>query len=406
MRLTKLIAGVMSGVLVAGACPGADIDTPERLVDANNRFTAEIYKRVKDKEGNLFLSPYSISSALAMVYAGAQGNTAKEMADTLHFKDIPQPEVRVHEYCRMLQTGLNAIQKKGDIKLAVANSLWPQKSFKMEDAFIARGKTYYGADVTPVDFVTASEDARKKINTWVEDKTQEKIKDLIKQGMLNDLTRLVLVNAIYFKGKWENEFDKKLTSKMEFDSGAAKVQADMMTQEKHVGYADTEDVQVLQLGYKGGDMSMVIVLPKNKADLGKIEDKLSNEVLAGWTRKMGRPEVKIFIPKFKVTSEFSLSGTLAAMGMKDAFDAGKADLSGISKGPDRLFISAVAHKAFVDVNEEGTEAAAATGIMVGTTAMPAEPLIFRADHPFLFVIRENKTGSILFIGRVVDPTKG
>lgn len=406
MTMRSRIAGMAGVMALAGACAGMDVDSPERLVAANNKFTADIYKQVKGKDGNLFLSPYSVSSALSMLYAGAKGNTAKEMVDTLNFGSIPQPEMRVHEYCRMLQKGLNAIEKKGDVQLAVANSLWPQKSFKIEDAFTSRLKIAYGADVTPVDFIGASEDARKKINTWVEDKTKDKIKDLIKPGMLNDMTRLVLANAIYFKGKWENEFDKKLTRKEDFDTGSAKVKADMMMQEKHVGYTDTEEAQVLQLGYKGGDVSMVIVLPKNKADLGKIEEKLSADVLASWTRQMGRPEVKIFLPKFKITSEFSLGGVLATMGIKDAFDSGKADLTGISKGPDRLFVSAVAHKAFVDVNEEGTEAAAATGIMVGTTAMPMEPLVFRADHPFLFVIRENKTGSILFIGRVVDPTKG
>lgn len=402
--MRSCLMGLLALLSQAGLCFGGE-NTAADLVRANNKFSVELYRQIKGKEGNLFLSPYSISTALAMTYGGARGNTAREMARVLHFSDIANPETEVHKLAQGLQGGLADIQKKGDVQLAVANSLWPQKNFKIEETFLKLTKSRYGVDVTPVDFAGATEDARKTINTWVEQKTNDKIKELLKPGMLDPLTRLVLANAIYFKGKWALEFDKKLTSKQEFDTGKDKIQTDMMTRKDHFRYAQTSEAQILALAYNGGDVSMLVVLPKDKTNLAKVEEKLDGKQLDSWTRQMTSQEVTVTLPKFKTTSEFNLSSTLPAMGMKDAFSAGKADFSGISKPPDALHISAVVHKAFVDVNEEGTEAAAATAVLMTLSAMPDEPVTFIANRPFLFLIMENKSGSILFLGRVVDPSK-
>ncbi len=373
------------------------------VVPGNTAFAVDLYGKLKGTEGNLFFSPYSISTALAMTYGGARENTAKQMAQTLHFSLAAE---KLHPAFSSMEARLNAVQKKGNVKLSVANSLWPQKDYPFLKEYLDLTKKYYGVTITPVDFVTAAEPARLQINTWVEDKTQKKIKDLIQKGVLDAMTRLVLVNAIYFKGNWARQFRKDNTQDAPFNVSPGKtVQVPLMTQEENFGYAETEDLQILELLYAGNDLSMVVLLPKKADGLADVEKALTAENLAKRIQGLHQRNTLVFLPKFKMTSQFELSATLKSLGMTDAFDAA-ADFSGMDGKKGWLFISDVIHKAFVDVNEEGTEAAAATAVIMRATAMPSAPPTFRADHPFIFLIRDNQTGSILFLGRVMDPSKG
>jgi serpin B len=325
------------------------------------------------------------------------------MAATLRFT-VPQEQL--HPGFATLQNRLNAIQQKKQVKLAVANSLWPQKGYEFLPGFVALCRDRYEAQPTAVDYAGATEAARKQINDWVEAKTNRKIQELFKPGVLDAQTRLVLANAIYFKGDWATPFDKQFTQELPFHLANGKqVTAPLMTRQAQFGYAAIADLQVLDLPYAGNALSMTILLPAKADGLAALEAQLTVAKLDAWLKAMRNREVNVVLPKFKTTAEFSLGETLQALGMRDAFAGGQADFSGMT-GKKDLFISAVVHKAFVEVNEEGTEAAAATGVgMKLTAAMPQEPPVFRADHPFLFLIRENQTGSILFLGRVADPSK-
>jgi serpin B len=372
-------------------------------VAGNTTFAFDLYSQLRSQEGNLFLSPYSISTALAMAYGGARGETAAQMAKAMHF-DLAQE--KLHPAFAALESGLNAVQQKGQVKLAVANSLWPHKGHVFLPAYLDLCRINYGVAITPLDFAGAAEPARQTINAWVEDKTNRKIQDLIKPDTLNAVTRLVLVNAIYFKGNWSGQFDKQLTKAGPFHVFAGKtVETPMMQATKEFRYAESPEAQVLELPYAGNDLSMLVLLPRDASNLAALEQSLSPDKLYAWIRSLRSREVQLWLPKFKTSSEFSLNQTLTALGMTDAF-TGRADFSGMD-GTNDLFISALIHKAFVEVNEEGTEAAAATAVVMETKGIhiPEEPVVFRADHPFLFLIRDNRTGSILFLGRIVDPTR-
>ncbi|MBA4386865.1 MAG: hypothetical protein C0404_02720 [Verrucomicrobia bacterium] len=399
--MTRLFA--LSTLLVLSApCLASDVESPERLVQANNKFTMELYRKVKGGESNLFLSPYGISSTLTIMHAGAQGDTARGIAEALRFDGIPQPETRVPEYAKTIQQGLGAIQRRGDGQFAMIHSLWAHKAYRIDEDFMFRMKSSYTVEANSADFAGANEDARKKMNAWVDTKTRGRIKDLVKSGAINDRTRLVLANAVWFKAKWEHEFFKRLTVKQDFDTGSGKkVQVDLMTQAMSAGYATNDEVEVLQLAYKGGSISMIVVVPKKAGDLAKVEDKLSPAVLNDWMKLLKPTSITLSFPRFRFSSEFDVTDTLRGMGMKDAFDSAKADFSRMNKAPEKLFISTVMHKACVDVDEEGTEASAAAE----APAAGAEPPPVRVDRSFLFLVRENKYGSILFIGRVVDPSK-
>jgi serpin B len=380
----------------------AEKSKSEALVEGNTAFALDIYQRLKDTKGSIFFSPYSISTALAMTYAGARENTAAQMADVLHFASTQK---ELHPTFGKLETWLNGIQEKGDVQLNVANSLWPQKGYSFLKEYLTLTKKYYGVTITPLDYRQAVEEARKIINQWVEEKTKDKIKNLIKPGILNPLTRLVLVNAIYFKGNWASQFDQKRTKDDTFYLLSGKrVQVPMMAQKQAFRYAEKESLQVLELPYVGEDLSMVVLLPGKIDGLPELETYLTPGRLMHWTAGLRKQKVQVFLPKFKMTSQFRLDQTLTAMGMRDAFDPGKANFAGMDGQRNWLYIGAVIHKAFVDVNEEGTEAAAATAVAMRIKmARPPSPM-FRADHPFIFLIRDNKTGSILFIGRVLDPS--
>ncbi len=376
----------------------------QALVEGNSKFSFDLYQKIKSKKGNIFFSPYSLSTALAMTYAGSRGQTEKEMVKVLHF--IPGQEL-LHSSFSELQSNLNTIQDKGHIKLSLANSLWAQEGDKFLDSFLDLNKEYYGAGLHYVDFATKTEAARKTINLWVEDKTQQKIKDLIKPLMIDRLTTLVLCNAIYFKGNWMSQFDKKGTIDADFCITTDEaIQVSMMNQTSKFKLKKFDNFRAIDLPYEGNDVSMVIFLPKEVGGLAEFERNLSNDNVKDWLNKLSnsdKSEVFVSIPKFKTTCEFELSKMLSEMGMPSAFSPSMADFSGM-KGTKELFINEVAHKAFVEVNEEGTEATAATAVIMDRKAA-SKLFIFRADHPFVFVIRENQTGSILFIGRIVNPVE-
>jgi len=370
-------------------------------VYGNMNFAFDLYAQLKKDDGNLFLSPYSISTAMAMTYAGAKNETAEQMSKTLYFwlnaGDL-------HSKFGDVITKFNKQGQKGDYQLSIANALWAQKDYTFLDPFIDLNKTHYKAGLENVDFVKETEKTRLRINQWVEDQTNEKIKDLIPQGALDAMTRLVLTNAIYFKGDWVLKFDAEATKDAPFYISSEKtVTTPLMYQKEKFKYGQTQTLQTLELPYKGDDLSMLVLLPKAKDGLAGLEKELTADNLTKWQKQMRKQEVEVFLPKFKMTSQFGLSDTLKAMGMPDAFDESKADFSGMT-GKKDLFISDVIHKAFVEVNEEGTEAAAATGVMMELSMVLEEP-VFRADHPFVFMIKDNNTGSILFVGRIVDPTK-
>ena len=402
------LALVLSGVLL-GCCniAHADVSSPDthKVVAGNTKFAVDLYGKLRAREGNVFFSPYSISTALAMTCGGARGETENQMAQTLHFNLPPD---KLHPAFAALESNLNAVQQKGQIKLAVANSLWPQVSYEFLPDYLALCQKYYYTSIKPVDYKGHTETARKTINDWVEARTNRKIVELLKLGVLDSSTRLVLVNAIYFKGKWVSQFETNRTKNQPFHISSDKtIDAPLMRQTHDFHYAEFPGLQVLELPYVGDDLSMIVLLPREVDGLGNLEAGLTAENLTAWTAHLESQEVQVFLPKFKSISEFSLSGTLATLGMTDAFIYGQADFSGMNGRKD-LFIGDVIHKAFVEVNEEGTEAAAATAVVMLAGAAPLNPWpipVFRADHPFLFLIRDNHNGSILFLGRVMNPTQ-
>ena len=381
----------------------------------NNCFAIGLYQKLGADEGNLFFSPYSISTALAMTYAGAKGETREQMAQALCFPTSPdilkklrpaRESMTQEEFARafgLIVKDLNARGGQDKYELRVANALWGQEDYKFLPDFVRLVEEQYGGALREVDFVRATERARQTINAWVEKQTNDKIKDLISPGVLDAMTRLVLTNAIYFKGNWATQFKEDRTREAPFtllDGG--KVQAPMMNQKEQFGYMETDGLQGLEMPYVGEELSMVILLPRETAGIGDLEKELTAEKVAEWLGTIHKRDVIVSVPKFKMTSKFNLGKVLRAMGMTAAFSE-NADFSGMTGSGD-LFISAVVHQAYVDVNEEGTEAAAATGVVMRlTSAAPERIPVFRADHPFIFLIRDKVSGSILFLGRVMNP---
>jgi serpin B len=371
------------------------------VVEGNNAFAFALFGQLRNRNGNLFFSPESISTALAMAYAGARGNTASEMAKTLHFT-VPQPQL--NPAMGALLSELNAVHD--GYQLTLANALWAQQDYTFLDNFLQLLKTDYGAGLNQVDFKGATEAARLTINQWVEQKTQDKIKDLLQPGTLAPSTRLVLTNAIYFKGDWQTQFDKTQTSDEDFyPSPAQTKKAAFMHRIGSFNYFDGGSFQILEIPYKSKELSLVVLLPKDRNGLPALEQSLTASNMRQWLSQVAQlDKVIVALPKFKSTQQFELGATLGAMGMAQAFTGG-ADFSGMT-GKHDLAISEVIHKAYIDVNEEGTEAAAATAVGMRAMAMrgPVEqPPVFRADHPFIFVIRDNRSSSILFMGRMADP---
>jgi serpin B len=373
----------------------ADVDA---IVRGNTGFAVDFYSRFRAEPGNIFMSPYSISTALAMTYAGAAGVTADEMARALHFD--PQ-QARFHEAYGAVLESLNRGTSESGYRLDIANRLWGDRSLRALPSFLDVTREHYDAGFAAADFSGQPEAARVEINDWVLEKTGDRIRDLLPQGSITTLTRLVLVNAIYFKGLWAVPFKVEDTRNAPFHvSPGRTVHVPMMNQTLTAGLGSLDGLQVLELKYGGNDLSMVFLLPADRFGLPLLEERLTADHLGTWLAGIAETKVDVSIPRFKMTWESPLNGVLAGMGMPSAFDATGADFSGLN-GERNLYITAVLHKAFVEVNEKGTEAAGATGVVVGTTSLPPS---FVADHPFLFLIRDNVTGSLLFMGRVADPS--
>ncbi len=361
----------------------------------NAAFALDLYHILAAEGGNLCFSPYSISTALAMTYAGARGETARQMAQALHFT---LEEARLHPAFAELEAGLKASQDKGDVLMQIANKLWPQVGYPFLETFLTLTEAYYGVTITPLDY-RDPEAARLTINAWVEEKTHGKIKDLIGPGLLSPITTLVLVNAIYFKGNWAEQFDPHRTAPVPFwRAPGDTVEVPMMGQAASFPYGETAGCQIVELPYVGEGLAMTFLLPAEPGGLAALEADLTVENLERWLADLWETDVEVYLPRFKVTGAFELSRALMSLGMVDAF--GGADFSGMD-GTLSLFISAVVHQAFVEVNEEGAEAAAATAVIMGR-GMPMPRPVFRADHPFLFLLRDRRTGGILFVGRVSD----
>ncbi len=400
---------VISALFVFGCTPppgktlmdatGVTAENVKLVVDANNQFAFDLYQKYKSQEGNIFFSPYSISSALAMTYEGARGQTALEIASVFHF---PQDTSQMRPAFAQEYNNINAPGKP--FLLSTANALWAQQNYKFLDSYFATIGSYYGGKVTNLDFVGNTENSRVTINKWVEEQTNSKIKDLIPQGEIDTMTRLVLTNAIYFKGTWVWQFDKKNTREADFrvrPEQTVKAQMMAITGEKaRFNYFDTDELQILELPYSGDELSMLLILPKADT-LDGLEGSLTLEKLIELRAQMYETGMKVYLPKFKFETKYFMADDLIAMGMPTAF-TDSADFSGMD-GKKNLYISDVIHQAYVDVNEEGTEAAAATAVVMKNMAIRAD--YFTADHPFIFLIQEKATGGILFMGRVTDPTK-
>ena len=398
LLLVPLTLVAVLGLAAAEGPPAAETAV---VVNGNNDFAFDLYGQLRTQEGNLFFSPYSISAALAMTSGGARGQTLEEMTQN---PALPGDQEKLHPAFKTLNAALNgAPEAKRGYQLSTANALWGMKGYAFNPDFLTLTRTNYGAGLEEVNFADEPV-ARETINAWVEKATQDKIKDLIKPGILNVNTRLVLTNAIYFKGDWASQFKKDRTRNETFTlTGGKQVQTPLMHQTGNFKYADLGDAQALEMPYVGKDVSMIVLLPKKVEGLAELEKNLNGKRLEAILRILGMREVDVTLPKFKTTAEFELNKELSALGMKQAFTRA-ADFSGLNGGKQDLYIGVVVHKAFVDVNEEGTEAADATGVVIQGKSLQIKP-VFRADHPFVYLIRDRKTGSVLFVGRLADPTR-
>ncbi|XP_034027565.1 leukocyte elastase inhibitor-like isoform X2 [Thalassophryne amazonica] len=409
------------------------MSAPISLSMANTAFCLDLYKKLSEDErkGNIFYSSFSISSALAMTLLGTRGNTAAQISEVLHFNFAEGLEMQTQRQsicqipcCTPRQNKaddihvefnklLRELNKAGvPYELSVANRLFGELSFQFKKEYIQNTEKYYDASLEPMDFKNNSEAARVHINNWVEEKTKDKIKDLLPKDAVKDNTKLVLVNAIYFKGNWDKQFDKDKTSDAMFKlSKNESKPVKMMSQKGSFPFSFIEEIncQILEVPYKEKDLSMIIFLPMDIEDdttgLEKLERELTYKTFVEWTSRLSDEntvdEVFVELPRFKMEMKYGLKNVLISMGMTDAFDASKSDFSGMSP-IDGLMVSKVIHQAFVEVSEEGTEAAAATGVVVVERTLLI-PKYFRADHPFLFFIRHNSTKNILFLGRFSTP---
>lgn len=383
----------------------------QSVFDANNAFALDLYQQLRAQPGNLFLSPYSISAALAMTSAGARGQTAAEMTNALRFSLPPE---KLPPAFKTLNARLARLERWNRIVLKCANSLWGQKDYPFSADFTQLVRENYRAEARSVDFIHAGDAAADEISRWIDRATNHRIKSGPGPGQLTDATRLVLCNAIYFKGKWQHQFKSSDTEPAPFYVTTNEtVTVPMMKQKAEFKTACSEDdsVQMLELPYAGRDLSLVVLLPTDVRhlpeaahnDVHDLEEKLSPENLRGWLAALDKEipnKTSVWLPRFTTTSSFNLKPELKALGMASAF-SNAADFSGMD-GTKWLYLSDVLHKTFVEVNEAGTEAAAVTVAVVGSKSMDSS---FVVNRPFLFLIRDNGSGSILFLGRIMDPTK-
>lgn len=389
----------------SSAPPRSTAEDVRAVVEGNTEFALNLYAKLgANPSANLFFSPESLATSLAMAFAGAGGKTAEQMRDVLRFRLPPR---RLHAAFSDLRQSWAPRGSDAGYRLEIANRLWGQYGLEFLPEFLTVAADLYDAEPTGIDFAQDPEQARQSINAWVQKRTQGTIPDLIPPGAIDTMTRLVLANAVHFKGDWTEPFSKSVTRPAPFHiSASERADVPLMHHSEHFRYWAGEDLKALELPYGNGDVVMVVLLPDSIDGLPALEAKLTTDNLSRWLSSLRKREVDVFLPRFKMSSQFRIDDALKALGMTQAFLPGEADFSGMSHA-GQLFLSVVAHKALVDVNEEGTEAAAATADMVKSTAdINAEPAVFRADHPFVFLIRNRRTDGILFLGRLVDPRSG
>ena len=417
--LLALLAGLvcLPAVASAGDDPApapapADAGSVEGLAKGERDFAFDLHRLLAAKGGNVFASAYSVSTALAMTAVGARGPTSDELRKALHLPEGYGPRYRefaksvtsipmVREY----EDGKQGPVERPAYSLSIANAIFSQQGWKFLDPFRKSVADDFLAEFRELDFKNPPE-ARAAINDWVAKKTKDRIKDIVPEGMPTPDTKMALANAIHFKANWDEEFSEKGTTDAPFHTGAGKdVTSKRMRRVGHYGYVETPDAQIVEMRYKSGETSMVVVLPKAKDGLAAIEKTVNGGTFATWMGALGSKRVDVQFPKFTVTSTFELVKPLGDLGVKAAF-LPSADFSGIVPPPQPLYIGAILHKAFVAVDEKGTEAAAATVVMMrtGSAMNPEAPVAFVVDHPFLFAIRHVPTGAILFLGRIDDPT--
>lgn len=377
---------------------------PPALAAANADFDFAMYGALRSKPGNLFFSPPSMRQALGIAYLGARGSTATEMSSALHFDaDRAKSAASAKDEIAGWQSA------RGESQLAIANRLWADQGFAMNADFLNLANGAYGSAVERVDFSHSPNPSRLTINAWVQKQTNDKIKDLLPPPSIDEDTRLVITNAIWFKGTWERTFDKKATRDAPFHvDRTTTVDVPTMHQTSTFGYTSVPGAKILEMPYGKSDLAMDVILPDDATGLSKLEEKLTPSTFASWTSGLRQQKVVVAFPKVTFTWGGSVKPELKALGMKTAFASGGADFSGVASAGaagGNLYVSDVIHKAFVAIDEEGTEAAAATAVIMAreSAAIEPPPVRFEADHPFVFVIRDVKRGRILFMGRVTNP---
>jgi serpin B len=402
-RLVSLLGLLLA--VTALAQPPAPDDAVARFARSSNAFGLDLYRRLRATPGNLAVSPASVTTALALAWGGARGKTAEEMQAVLR---LDRPAAETMQVSGRLAAALT--DPKRPVTFRIANRLFGEQAYRFERAYLESTKAAYGAALEPLDFRRAADQARERINGWVEQQTERRIRDLVPPGAIDRDTRLVLVNAIYFLGDWAAPFEKEATRPAPFHTSRSdRKDVPTMHRTEAFPFVAKDGVKVLELPYRGGGMSMLLVLPDQVDGLDAVERSLTEQKLGELAAALTPERVAVAVPKFEVNppQPLSLVEALRAQGMRRAFDGGQADFTGMAKPPDpadRLYLGQVFHKAFVRVDEKGTEAAAATaGVMVRAAALPP-PREFRADHPFLFCIRDTASGLLLFLGRVADPS--
>jgi serpin B len=412
LSLATLLAAQVSALTAGGICdrpvgPAATGSELQSLATSYSQFSVDLYERIRGEEGNLFFSPYSVATALAMTQAGARGGTAREIDATLA---LSLTGARLHAANGAMARKLSC-REDVSYRLVSANALWGQQGYRFDDSFLRLLDQSYGAGLQAVDFKGEAAAARRTINAWVEEQTNDKIENLIPEGALSSWTRLVLTNAVYFKGSWLFPFPAASTEDAAFWlSSEQAIQVPMMSRTRSFPYVETPEVRAVALpirardGSGESDQSFVVLMPKQGETLERLEDSLTGGTFEELLEGMEERQVKLSIPKFRFEAALGLKDPLEGLGMASAFDPASADFGGISATRDEpLFLADVLHKGFINVDEAGVEAAAATGVVMTTHSAPLDPIEFRADRPFLFAIVDRELDVILFMGRLVDP---